>query len=53
LAQLAHCSPKGPFLSEALDSVHSVRFSKFERFELLINSSGKRFCHFCRTGESV
>jgi hypothetical protein len=34
-------SPKGPFLSEALDCIHSVRFSKFERFELLMNLSGE------------
>jgi hypothetical protein len=46
-------SPKGPFFSEALDSTDSVRFSKFERFELLINFSGKRFCGFSRTGERV
>ena len=49
----AYYSPKGPFLSEALDSADSVRFSKFERFELLMNFSGKGFCGFSRTGESV
>jgi hypothetical protein len=45
----AYCSPKAPFLSEALDSIHSVRFSKFERLELLMNFSGKRLCRFSRT----
>src|ERR1700730_16074407 len=52
-AESAYYSPKGPFLSEALDSTDSVRFSKFERFELLMTFDGKRFCDFSRTGESV
>jgi hypothetical protein len=39
----------GPFFSKALDSIHSVRFSKFERLELLMNFSGKGFCRFYRT----
>jgi hypothetical protein len=38
----------GLFFSKALDSVRSVRFSKFERLELLKNFSGKRFCRFSR-----
>jgi len=29
-----------------------VRFSNFERFELLMNFNGKRFCGFSRRGES-
>jgi hypothetical protein len=32
-------SPKGPLLSGALDSFRWVRFSKFERLELLLNVS--------------
>ena len=34
-------SPKGPFLSEPQDSTHSVRFSKFDRFELLVSLKRK------------
>jgi len=49
----AYYSPNGLFLSEALDSTVSVRFSKFERFELLMNLCEKRFCRFSRTGESI
>src|SRR6266705_4899234 len=45
----AHCSPTGPFLSEALDSVNSVRFSKFQPFERLMILSGNRFCCSSRT----
>ena len=33
-AQPLYYSPKGPFLSEALDSIHSVRFSKFRTSEV-------------------
>jgi hypothetical protein len=40
---------KRPVISEALDSVRSVRFSKFERLELIKNFSGKRFCRFSPT----
>ena len=47
-----YCSPKGPFLSEALDSIHSIRFLKFERLELFVDFGGKRFFRFSRTGES-
>jgi hypothetical protein len=42
-----------PFLSEALDSTHSVRFSIIEPLELLMNFIGKRFCRFCRTCGNV
>jgi hypothetical protein len=48
----ADCSPKAPSLSEALDSIHSVRFWKFERLKLLLNFGGKRFCGSSRKGES-
>jgi hypothetical protein len=34
--------------SEPLDSAYSVRFSKFDRFELLISIRGKRFGRFSR-----
>ncbi len=44
---------ESPFLSESLNFIHSVRFSKFERLELVMNFSGKRFCRFSRAGESV
>jgi hypothetical protein len=47
----AYYSPKGPFLSEALDFTDSVRFSKFERFEQLMRVDGKRFGRFSRMGE--
>ena len=40
-----------PFLSEALDSTHSVQFSIIEPLELLMNFIGKRFGRFCRTCE--
>src|ERR1700730_14936511 len=46
-------SPKGLCLSEALDSTDSIRFSNFQRFELVMNFSEKGFCGFSRTGESV
>ena len=52
-AESAYYSPKGPFLSEALDSTDSIRFSNFQRFELVMNFGGKGFCGFSRTGESV
>jgi hypothetical protein len=52
-AEPPHYSPKGPFLSESQDSTQSVRFSKFDRFELLATFSGKRFGRLCRIGESV
>ena len=41
---------EGPFFSKVLAS---VRFSKFERFELPMNFQGKGFCAFSRRGESV
>jgi hypothetical protein len=37
-AELVHSSPNGPILSRALDSADSVRFSKFECFQRLMNS---------------
>jgi hypothetical protein len=49
----AYYSPKGLFISKALDSTDSVRFSKFERFELLMNTRKKRFCGCSRAGESL
>jgi hypothetical protein len=52
-AEPANYSLKGPFLSEALDFIHSVRFWKFERFELHMNFSGKRFCRFSWVDENV
>lgn len=42
----AYYSPKGSFLSEALDSLHCVRFSKLERLKQLMNASGMRFGSF-------
>jgi hypothetical protein len=42
-------SLKDPFVSEALDFADSVRFSKFERFEMLTNLRGEKFCGFSRT----
>ena len=52
-AEPRYYSLKGPFLSEPLDSAHSVRFSKFDRFELLISFSGREFGHFSWIAESV
>jgi hypothetical protein len=40
-AESAYYSPKRPLLSEALDSTDSIRFSKFQRFELLMNHEKK------------
>jgi hypothetical protein len=51
--QSGHIILRRPFLSEALDSTHSVRFSRIEPFELLMNFIGKRFCRLCRTCENV
>jgi hypothetical protein len=48
-----HCSPKGAFISEALYSAASVRFSKFQRFEEPTNFNEKRFCGSSRAGESI
>jgi hypothetical protein len=44
-------SPKGSVLSEALDSAYTVRFSKFDCFELLMSFNGKWFGRFCRIPE--
>jgi len=49
----AHYSPKGPFLSKAPDSVDLVRFSKFQRFEGLLNFNEKRFCSSSRLAERI
>jgi hypothetical protein len=46
-------SPNGSFLSRTLDSAHSVRFSKFECFETLMNSDEMGFCSSSRTGKSI
>jgi hypothetical protein len=46
-------SPKDPFLSGSLDFTHSLRFSKFDCFELLMNLSGKWFGRFSRIGDNV
>jgi hypothetical protein len=43
-AEPALYSPKSSFLSEALDSADSVRFSKFELFERLRNLNEMGFC---------
>ena len=37
--------------SEPLDSTYSVRFSKFDRFELLMSINGKWFGRFSRLTE--
>jgi hypothetical protein len=52
-AEHAHYSPKSPFISEALDSVVSVRFLKFQRFQGPTNFNQKRFCDSSRTGECI
>jgi hypothetical protein len=52
-AERPHCSPNGPFLSEPQDFTHSVRFSKFDRFELLMSLCGKWLRGFSRPGESL
>jgi hypothetical protein len=49
----AHSSPNGSFLSGALDSADSVRFSKFECFETLLKSNELGFCCSSRTGKSI
>ena len=41
-------SLKRPFLSKPLYSAHSIPFSKFARFELLICLSGMEFGRFSR-----
>ena len=46
-------SPNGPFLSGALDSADSVRFSKFECFERLMNFNEMGFCSSSWTGKSI
>jgi hypothetical protein len=51
-AKPAHFSPNDPFLSEALDSEDSVRFSKFKRFEELMKFNEERFWNSPRTGDS-
>jgi hypothetical protein len=51
-AKSAHSSPNRSFLSEALDSTDSVRFSKLECFERLMNASEIGFCSSSRTGKS-
>lgn len=42
----------GQFLSGALDFADSVRFSKFECFERVMNSNEAGFCGSSRTGNS-
>jgi hypothetical protein len=51
-ARSAHSSPNGPFLSGALDSADSVRFSKFKCFARLTNAYEVGFCTPSRTGEN-
>jgi hypothetical protein len=43
-----HCSPKGAFISEALYSAASVRFSKLQRFEEPTNFNEKDFAALLR-----
>jgi hypothetical protein len=50
---MSYFSPKSPFLSEPLDSTHSVRFSKSNCFELLTSFSGKGLGNISRIGKSV
>ena len=45
-------SPQGPFLSELLDCVRLIRFSKPKCFELLTSFNGKGFESALRIGES-
>jgi hypothetical protein len=52
-ARTPYYSPKRPFLSEPLESANSVRFSKIDRFELLMSFSGKKVGRFFRMGESL
>ena len=49
----ARSSPNGPFISGALDSADSVRFSKFECFERLMDCSEVGFFNSSRTGNSI
>jgi hypothetical protein len=49
----AYSSPNGSNLSRSLDSVDSVRFSKFECFERLRNSDEKGFCKSSRACKSI
>jgi hypothetical protein len=51
--RLSRYSPKRPFLSEPLDSVHSVRFSKLDHSELLMGISAMRFGCFSRIGTAA
>ena len=46
-------TPNGSILSRALDSAYSVRFSKFECFERLMNSDEMGFCKSSRAGKSI
>jgi hypothetical protein len=41
------------FISEALDSADSIRFSKIQRFEGPIDFSEKKFCGSSRIGEGI
>src|SRR3954469_6590026 len=46
-------SPKRLFLSGPVDCADLVQFSKFERFEVLMNCLETRLCVISRTGESA
>jgi hypothetical protein len=52
-AEPTNYSPKGPFLSGPHDFTHSLRFSKFDRFELLMSLYAKWFDRFSRIGDSL
>ena len=53
IGRIRPSSPNGSFLSKALDSADSVRFSKFECFELFMNSDEMGFYNSSRTGKSI
>jgi hypothetical protein len=50
---IGYSSANGSFLSGALDSANSIRFSKFEPFEMFMNSKKWGFCSSSRTGKSI
>jgi hypothetical protein len=52
-AESTHSSPNGSILSRSLHFANSLRFSKFECFELLMNSDEMEFCRSSRAGKSA